>query len=165
MNIEHFKTLFKYNNWANDRVWEFILDLSEEQFTRAFSYSIGSVHDQAVHMMTADELWLERIRDGHSSRQPAETHEYPTRDAIATHWQAIRQNWEQYLDTLTASDLDGEITFSSVTYSTTFYNKRWEGLIQVINHSTDHRAQILSLIHQVGVKTDAQDFIFFTWGK
>ncbi len=35
--------------------------------------------------------------------------------------------------------------------------------MQVINHGTDHWAQTLALIHQVGGQTLEQDFIFYAW--
>jgi uncharacterized damage-inducible protein DinB len=38
-----------------------------------------------------------------------------------------------------------------------------DSLMQILNHSTDHRAQILSLIHQLGGATIAQDLIFYSW--
>jgi uncharacterized damage-inducible protein DinB len=34
-------------------------------------------------------------------------------------------------------------------------------LIHVANHGTDHRAQLLALLNQLGVKTFPQDYFFF----
>ncbi len=39
----------------------------------------------------------------------------------------------------------------------------WQVLIHVINHSTDHRAQLLRLLNDLGMKTEAQDFIFYIY--
>ena len=39
----------------------------------------------------------------------------------------------------------------------------WQVLIQVANHGTDHRAQILRLLSDLGVKTVSQDYIFFAY--
>ena len=48
----------------------------------------------------------------------------------------------------------------------------WQVLVHVVNHGTDHRAQILRILHELGVKTQSQDFIFTfmsihhkTWGE
>ncbi len=41
----------------------------------------------------------------------------------------------------------------------------WESLYQVLNHSTDHRAQTLAQIYRVGGETIAQDFVYYTWEK
>ena len=162
MTVDRFKKMFTYNYWANDKVWERILALSEEQFNQPCDYSIGSICDQLNHQMMAEELWLTRIRGDGQAFNPSN---FNNRDQIKVQWESVKQAWFDYLNTLSDDDLEAEITFVSVTYGTTFHNPRWEGIIQILNHSTDHRAQILSLIHQVGGETSAQDFIFYTWGK
>jgi uncharacterized damage-inducible protein DinB len=40
---------------------------------------------------------------------------------------------------------------------------RWEILAHVVNHGTDHRAQILSLLFQLGAPTVEQDLILYLW--
>jgi uncharacterized damage-inducible protein DinB len=40
---------------------------------------------------------------------------------------------------------------------------RWRVLLQVANHGTDHRAQILRLLCDPGVKTESQDYIFYAY--
>ncbi len=37
--------------------------------------------------------------------------------------------------------------------------KVWEALVQVANHSTDHRAQIMAGLHRLGAPTMGQDFL------
>jgi uncharacterized damage-inducible protein DinB len=39
----------------------------------------------------------------------------------------------------------------------------WQVLLHVVNHGTDHRAQILRLLNDLGVKTISQDYIFFAY--
>ena len=61
MNAERFRKLFDYNYWAHRRVWECVESLSESQFVQPCDYSVGSIHDQEVHTMSAEWLWLSRI--------------------------------------------------------------------------------------------------------
>ena len=35
--------------------------------------------------------------------------------------------------------------------------------LQIVNHGTDHRAQLLSCLHDVGIKTVSQDYIFYAY--
>jgi len=161
MTVDRFKKMFIYNYWANKRVWQHVIALSEEQFTRPCDYSMGSVREQVIHQLFAEELWLTRVRD---DGQAMEKRRFISRVSIASHWKTVEQAWISYLDSLTDDDLDTEISFKSLTYEKTFQNPRWEGLMQTLNHSTDHRAQTLSRIHQVGGDTSEQDFIFYTWG-
>jgi uncharacterized damage-inducible protein DinB len=39
----------------------------------------------------------------------------------------------------------------------------WQVLLHVVNHGTDHRAQILRLLNDLGVKTTSQDYIFYVY--
>jgi len=39
----------------------------------------------------------------------------------------------------------------------------WQVLLHVVNHGTDHRAQVLRLLADLGVKTESQDYIFYVY--
>jgi hypothetical protein len=39
----------------------------------------------------------------------------------------------------------------------------WQVLLHVVNHGTDHRAQLLRLLNDLGVKTGPQDYIFYVY--
>jgi uncharacterized damage-inducible protein DinB len=39
----------------------------------------------------------------------------------------------------------------------------WQVLLHVANHGTDHRAQILRLLNDLGLKTESQDYIFYVY--
>jgi uncharacterized damage-inducible protein DinB len=39
----------------------------------------------------------------------------------------------------------------------------WQVLLHVVNHGTDHRAQLLRLLNDLGVKTTSQDYIFYVY--
>ena len=36
-------------------------------------------------------------------------------------------------------------------------------LLQVVNHGTDHRAQLLCMLHDLGAKTAPQDYNFYVY--
>ncbi|HSS99495.1 MAG TPA: DinB family protein, partial [Terriglobales bacterium] len=40
----------------------------------------------------------------------------------------------------------------------------WQILMHLVIHGADHRAQLLSLLNQLGVKTFPQDYYFFVIG-
>lgn len=39
----------------------------------------------------------------------------------------------------------------------------WQVLLHVVNHATDHRAQLLRLLNDLGIKTTSQDYIFYVY--
>jgi uncharacterized damage-inducible protein DinB len=41
----------------------------------------------------------------------------------------------------------------------------WQILLHVVNHGTDHRAQVLRALHDFGAETKEQDFIFYVFDQ
>ena len=62
MNADAFRQFYDYHFAVNRMLWHFIDQLSPEQFTQAKAYSHGSVRDEIVHMMNADDLWFSELR-------------------------------------------------------------------------------------------------------
>jgi uncharacterized damage-inducible protein DinB len=163
MNAAYSRRMIDYTYWAHRRVWEKVMRLSDEQFTRPCDYSVGSVHQQVVHTMSAERLWLARVQGNSPAAYLESTEAYPTRDAVRAEWDRIEVGWRAFAEALTDSQLEQTITYTSINGNTRRTQVLWEGLAQIINHATDHRAQILFLLHQLGGTTDAQDFVFYSW--
>ena len=162
MNKQDALRLFDYNLWANQKVWGYVMSLSEEQFKQPSDYSIGSVHQQIVHMMDAEAVWLARVK-GAAPEIFHEADVFPTRESIRARWDQVEANWRAYLNSLPDGDLHGTAEYISRTDKLLHRTPLWESLMQIINHSTDHRSQTLALIHQLGGETGAHDFVFYTW--
>lgn len=165
MNADTYRSMIDYTYWAHRRVWDCIVKLSDEQYYRPSDYSMGSVHEQVVHTMTSEWLWLQRVRGEAPPAAFESAADYPTRDAVRARWDEVEAAWRAFGDALTDDQLQQTIRFTSVTGSKTRTHPVWEGVTQILNHATDHRAQILALIHQLGGETVAQDFIFYRWGE
>lgn len=158
MTTTYFKTLYDYSYHMHHRLWESIMSLSEEQFIRPSSHSIGSVHEQITHVMDAEETWLRRL---HGEEPPYHTvHDYPTRESIRTAWDKVEQGLRSYVNNLTEARLNEHLTYKR-SNGESFSTPIWAVLLHVVNHGTDHRAQIMRQIHDMGGKTFAQDLIFY----
>ncbi len=150
MNAHAFRHLYGYHLAENRNLWDkYILSLSDEEFTREAHYSHGSVRNQIVHLMSVDDTWFSGLR-GVEIPEPL----HPVR----AHWDNVEQNMRDYLaalrdDMLPDKPLEGEDKDLQV----------WQVLLHVVNHGTDHRAQILRLLNDLGVKTTSQDYIFYVY--
>jgi uncharacterized damage-inducible protein DinB len=135
----------------------YVRQLSNEQFTQAVTYSHGSVRDQIVHLMSADDTWFSGLR-GIEIPEPLDPTDFDDRGDIRAHWDTIERHMRDYLaelqdDRLFDKPLEGEDEDLIV----------WQVLLHVVNHGTDHRAQILRLLSDLGVKTTSQDYIFYVF--
>jgi uncharacterized damage-inducible protein DinB len=73
--------------------------MPQEQFTRDVTYSHGSVRNQLVHIMSADDSWFSELR-GVAMPQPFPAAEADDRDAIRAHWDSVEQSMRLYLASL-----------------------------------------------------------------
>lgn len=162
MNAAYFRRMFDYTYWAHRQVWACITELNDEQYNRPCDYSVGSVHEQVVHTMGAELLWLQRVCRVAPDPFLSAT-DFPDRDAVRARWDQIEADWGAFAAGLQDEHLAENIEYVSISGNTRRVQPLWEGLTQIINHATDHRAQTLALIHQVGGRTIEQDFVFYSW--
>jgi uncharacterized damage-inducible protein DinB len=161
MTAEHFRTLFDYNFWAHRQVWDCVMQLNEAQYRQPCDYSIGSVHEQLAHTLAAERLWLGRARQDTAPVFPS-SEEFPDRAALRAAWDALEGEWRTFVAGLNDTDLDTTITYRTLSSGATLQTPLWLILSHILNHGTDHRAQTLALIHQVGGKTVAQDLMLYS---
>jgi uncharacterized damage-inducible protein DinB len=159
MNADYIRVLYDYNYWAHKRVWNCVLPLTDDEFTRNLGYSWGSIRGQLVHVMGAEWMWFSRLR-GISPKALLAEADYPDRARIHKNWTLIEEDARSYLKALTNDRLR-----SSVFYQTTKGVQQeqpvWQILLHLANHGTDHRAQILAMLHQLGAQTVEQDLILY----
>jgi uncharacterized damage-inducible protein DinB len=82
---------------------------------------------------------------------------FDDRDVLRARWTAIEQAMREYLDALHDETLFKHPFSEGADQALTV----WQVLLHVGNHGTDHRAQILRLLNDLGVQTAAQDYIFY----
>ncbi|NDJ75429.1 MAG: hypothetical protein GYB65_04145, partial [Chloroflexi bacterium] len=76
-------------------------------------------------------------------------------------WDAVEREVRAYIDALTSEELQRPVKPSFWDPDERPIMVR-EALVQVANHSTDHRAQIMAMLHtQFGAPTVEQDFLSY----
>jgi uncharacterized damage-inducible protein DinB len=143
------RSLVEYHVASNRRLWDHILaHLSEEQFTQETGFSHGSIRSQVVHLAATDRYWLYDIQSKPvTGLDPAD---FPDRESFTEPWMEIERELLEYVVSLSKVELE-EVPDGLM-------EARWQALVHVVNHGTDHRAQILSMLHGLGVPTLEQDF-------
>ena len=159
MNAKAFRHFYDYHFAENRKIWDsFVIPLSYEQFAQSVAYSRGSVRDQIVHLMNADEAWFSGLR-GVQNPEAFAPANFDDRKIIRAHWDIVEQNMRDYLGKL-RDDMLFEKPFAAGEDKDLIL---WQVLLHVGNHGTDHRAQMLRLLNDLGAKTMSQDYIFFVY--
>lgn len=160
MFADIFRHFYDYHFFQNRHIWDaYIVPLPQEQFLQPVDYSHSSVCNQIVHMINADNVWFSDLRGAEfpGDLDPAD---FEDRRAIRARWDGVEQMMRAYLDdlrddTLFDKPLQGEDADLTV----------WQVLLHVVNHGTDHRAQVLRVLHDLGADTRYQDYIFYVYGN
>ena len=161
MNADAFRHFYNYHFSENRNIWNsYITRLSHEQFTKPVNYSHGSVRDQSVHLMNVDDVWFSSFRGVELPEpfKPADVDD--DRHIIRAHWDNVEQNMRDYLTNLQDEMLSQKPIEEPEEDKDLIL---WQVLLHVVNHGTDHRAQILRLLNDLGVKTISQDYIFYVY--
>ena len=157
--------LFDYSYWAFDRVWSAIDQLSDAQFTADLGYSQGSIRNIIVHLISAQRRWLCRLQGTPlAPHLPFEA--FPSKKLARLEWEHDREECLQYVVALTREDLAQAVSYTIPNRGVEAVNDRWEILMQMVNHATDHRSQMLALLNsKYGLATPEHDFIIYLWER
>jgi len=165
MTPESIQRYFSYSFWVFERVWDCIMTLDDTQFTQTIGYSVGSIRNQIVHLISAEQRWMYRLATAVDSDMPEHLNDeaFPTRVAAKAKWDVHRLVLGAYVAGFTQEQLDDTVTVHFPHRNNlSMCHKRWEFLLHVGNHATDHRAQILAMLHQYfGANTVEQDMFFY----
>jgi uncharacterized damage-inducible protein DinB len=139
-------TLFSHNLWANLRLLERCAELTPEQLAAAIPGAFGSIHDTLQHIVRAEQSYFSRISTGQPRRYPADAPPL----TIAEMMESVRASGS------------GLIEWASKVQAGDTVQVDWEGtprqvpktiiLTQAINHATEHRAQIMAILTQLGIQ-------------
>lgn len=160
MNADAFRHFYNYHLSENRKLWDrYVTSLSQEQFTEPSPYSRGSVRDQILHLIDAEDVWISELA-GVQPSEPLSAGEGDDRTAIRAYWDGVETKIRGYL-----SELKDDMLFSKPIREPEEDKDLivWQVLLHVVNHGTDHRAQLLRLLNDLGVQTESQDYIFYVY--
>jgi uncharacterized damage-inducible protein DinB len=160
LNADAFRHLYDYHFEQNRSLWDgFIARLTDEEFSRPVDYSIGSPRNHVIHMMSVDRAWFSPLwGDPDSSHFAPDS--FPDRAAIRAQWDAVEGQMRAFLAGLRDEQLE-ERPYPDDEEDNQL--RLWQVLLHVANHGTDHRAQVLRVLHDFGYRTPPQDYIFYVY--
>ena len=159
MSVELIRTFTEYHIAMTRRVWDSIDQITEEQFISDDAYSRGSIRNLMVHLANTDSNWLAGLKNIPEEQDaPKKKYEdYQDRASVRAFWDATAKDLVDFAATLTEAEL-GEDPVD-------IQNPRWQVLLHIINHGTDHRSTVLQRLHEFGAPTFDQDFIMWVWSR
>jgi len=142
LQIEQIKELYDYNNWAGERLWQAVTDLSTDELNIDIHNGIGNVFTTLIHLVSAAWIWRTRWEGGMPTRfLPVE--DFSTLESIHTRWQEEEEHIQRFLTTLHDEDLSKELRYiRPAVPDQIFTMPLWKSMLHLINHQTQHRSEI-----------------------
>ena len=161
MNIVSIRTLYDYHYGMYDRVWDCIMQLSDAQFVQEFDYSLRSVRNHMLHVLENDQRWVARLQ-GHALPDALAPIDYATRSAVRDELDKAASYVMNYVGKVDEGELARLVRFDFDLPTNKIYSSPvCEVLLHVANHGTDHRSQVLRLLHDLGAPTLEHDFLWW----
>lgn len=144
--------LFRHNLWANLELLDFCRTLGEDHLDASAPGTYGRVRDTLVHLVAAEERYVGLLTGERPERPLRESEGFPSLDDLRA-----RAEW-------TGTRL---IAAAGRARPTRVLRGTWGGrpyrlsvavpLLQAINHATEHRAHVATVLSQHGVQPPELD--------
>jgi uncharacterized damage-inducible protein DinB len=149
-------TLFRHNLWANLSLLERCAGLTPEQLEATAIGAYGSIYNTLAHLVTAEQSYFSRISTGMPRVRP----ENPSPLTVAEMLDSVQRTGS------------GLVEWAAKVQAGDTVEVRWDGaprdvpktiiLTQAINHATEHRAQVMTILTQLGIQPpDLDGWSFF----
>jgi uncharacterized damage-inducible protein DinB len=149
MTQQEIRHLAAYSAWASNRVFDALAPIPGEDLMRDLKSSHKSIHGTLVHMVSAERIWLARVQ-GAGEAPILEGTDVPALASLRTVWEQVGYDMARFLGGITDKKLQESVTARSPkgeTYSHTI----GQVISHVVDHSTYHRGQVITLMRQLGV--------------
>jgi uncharacterized damage-inducible protein DinB len=151
--------LYAYNRWANDRVLDAAAALTPVELDRDLKSSFPSVRETLAHILTAEWVWLSRW-NGVSPGGPPAGWDLSTLDGIRGRWSEVERERAALLASLDDDALERTIDYRN-TKGEPFSSPLVHLLRHVVNHSSYHRGQVVTMLRQLGHAAPATDLVIY----
>jgi uncharacterized damage-inducible protein DinB len=153
-------TMYDYNYWATRRIVGAAAQLTTAQFTAPTPLSWGSVRDVLTHVLGAEWIWRLRCQEGLAPTKLLDPAEFPNLDALLARWAAEETAMRAYVAGLTDAALNSPVTYRN-TAGQPFESVLWQILLHVVNHGTQHRAEVAHVLTSLAHSPGDIDFIVY----
>jgi uncharacterized damage-inducible protein DinB len=145
-----------YNRRANEALYAACAGLSGAEYRRELGAFFGSVHGTLNHLLIGDTIWMTRFEGGTHVSTGLDAILFEKFDALRTAREDMDRRIERFF-----SDLPEGFEAGSVRYVNNSGIDSTDPLSVILphffNHQTHHRAQVHTLLSQLGHKPPVLD--------
>jgi uncharacterized damage-inducible protein DinB len=159
MTLQELKLLHAFNSWATQRIFDSLAAVPPDVLMADLKASHGSMFGTLRHLVAAEKIWLSRWV-GKPDRKMLTPEEAPDLPALKRIWEEVGYETARWLGTMTDKGLQETFSMTNVR-GETLTQILWQAFQHVVDHSTYHRGQIITLLRQSGITPPATSLILF----
>lgn len=149
-----------FNTWANDRIGNIMVSLSDAQLNLAITSSFSSIRATVLHLWDAQEIWLSRLNGISPAGWPSAVFK-GNKEALHEGWMKSSLALEKKANSFEEEGLHRVVNYTSIK-GLAGKDAVYRILMQVFNHGTYHRGQLVTMFRQAGVtQIPSTDLIAF----
>ena len=153
-------TLIGYNAWRNALVLNAAAGLGPDALYAPTRFPMGSLGGTLIHAMGAERIWTQRLTGIPTTPFPRPA-EFPDLESIVRAWGPVEESLRAYALGCSDADLARVFEFRRLNgekYSAVI----GDVLLHVVNHGTQHGAEIAQMLTELGRSPGDIDLIGFT---
>ena len=151
--------LLLYTLWADRQILGAVRQVGTEDLIRDAGVSFGSILGTLAHILGTQRVWLSRFSGISPGRVPS-IEDFPTLPAWIAGWEETAAGLEAFLAGLSDEQLAAPVSWTN-TRGASFTRPLWQPVMQLVNHTTYHRGQVVSLLRQMGYTAPSTDLIYY----
>lgn len=145
-----------YSAWATGQMLDICSRLTLDQLDSELGASHSSILRTFRHCHDAERVWLQRLVEVENERLPPGPPPEHSFEYLVESWPVLRKGYRQWLGSASESDLTFEVP-TLLPNDVWLKLTRWQIVLHVVNHSTFHRGQIVTMLRTFGLQLSATD--------
>ena len=159
MNKQVILTLYRYNQWANQKILRVAANVTAEQFLADAPFPHGGLRGTLTHTLFAEWIWRNRW-EGVSPTVRIQPEEFPTFESLQARWSYEEAKLMKFVEEIADEALNLPFHYKN-TKGVPQQSILWHAMAHVVNHGTQHRAEAAALLTAYGCSPGDVDMIYF----
>lgn len=156
----HFMMFAAYNQWANNRLYDAVDNLTDEEFGRDAGAFFGSMMGTLNHLLVTDRIWMKRFTGQGDAPAGLDAIIQRALPALRMAREAEDKRIVGWVEGLSDKDIAGRFSYVT-TDMRTISQRLAPALDHLFNHQTHHRGQAHMILTVLGRPSLILDLMHF----
>lgn len=160
---DYITELTDYINWADDIIIGWLMQITDEQWSQAALSSFGSIRETAIHLVSAKKIWLDFWTNAPAPEYLSKQFT-GNRAELVTIWKKVSADLKDFIEKFPAEKYTDEVNVTKPNGEVS--SMEFQKIVpHMVNHSTYHRGQLVTLLRQAGFSNFSNTDLFTFYSK